>query len=94
MTEFGMLGTRSFCAREEFSNVAQLYYFGLAVGAYRLERATGSFASRSSCESAAPSVVSQFAQAFESTHVKGFCTFERPDILGEYSYFVKVLIEL
>lgn len=92
LEEVGVMGVRSLCAREQFSDVAEHYYFGLTAGAYSLERAAGSFATRTQCEAALPTIIAQYAASTGSSLVKGFCSFERAEIWSNHAYFAKVLI--
>lgn len=92
LEEFGVMGARSLCAREQFSSVSVHYYFGLTTGAYSLERAAGSFSSRAQCEAALPATVSQYALASGSPLVKGFCSYERAEIWSNYAFFAKIFM--
>jgi hypothetical protein len=90
LEEFGVTGLKSFCAREQFSDVAEHYYFGLTTGAYSIERAAGSFGGRAQCEAAIPNIIAQYAASTGSPLVKGFCSYERAEIWSNYSYFAKL----
>jgi len=92
LAEFGLVGTASYCAREQFSEVTRHYYFGLVAGAYKVVVVPGSFVARNACEAALPDFVANYKAAFPAANVKGLCSFERPEIWGNHAFLAKVLL--
>lgn len=94
LTEFGMVGTRTFCAAERSSPNVTLYHFGLTAGAYRLEHAAGSYGTRAACENGISTAVAQFSQSLDAPHARGFCSYEKSDLLSAPRFYLKVLLEI
>jgi len=92
LSEFGVVGTASYCAREQFSEVTRHYYFGLVAGAFKTVIVPGTFANRSHCESALPGLLANYQAAFPAANVKVLCSFERPEIFGNHAFLAKVLV--
>ena len=93
LKDFGMVGVGSFCARKEFSEVTELYHFGLNTMAYSFERTVGSFGSLAQCESALAQVIGQYSTSTGSQLVRGYCSFETQGFgAQDYAYFSKVMI--
>ena len=92
LNEYGVVGAKSFCTQEQFSETAVLYYFGLTAGAYSQEKVPGSFLSRAQCEEALPNIIAQYTAATGSNLVKGFCSYEKLELLSNNAFIAKVLI--
>lgn len=92
--EFGLGGAKLFCTKENLhSLISPAYLVGSVSGVYDLQRVPRTFQSRALCETSLADLVSRYAKIYDSSHVKGYCSYERLDLLSDHKFFAKVLIQ-
>ena len=92
LTEFGIVGAVSYCAKDLFSEVARHYYFGLSAGPHKVVRPPGTFSARAQCSAALPEIVANYQAVYPASVIKGFCSYERPEIWTNYTYVAKIIM--